>query len=149
MKRRNLYLTAFAVIAIAISVFAVFDFNDAERRLCDAGVYEMLTPELVETYEREIAGESVVSGKTQAQLDRAASRLKIDVNKLKAIMLLQDLAGRVNRDISLDELAAMNDMKLLGLLKQCGDEYLSTLTDERRAELKKILAECVKFPIKF
>ena len=149
MKRRNIYMTAFAVIAIAISVFAVFDFNDAERRLCDAGVYDMLTPELVETYEREIAGESVVSGKTQAQLVRAASRLKIEINKLKAIMLLQDLAGRVNKDISLDELAAMNDIKLLSLLKQYGDEYLSTLTDERRAELKKILSDSVKLPIKF
>ena len=149
MKRRNLYFTAFAVIAIALSVFAVFDFNDAERRLCDAGVYDMLSPELVEIYEREIAGQSIVSSKTQAQLDRAAGRIGIDINKLKAIMLLQDLAGRVNRDISLDELAAMSDIKLLGFFKQCGDEYLATLTEERRSELKKMLTDCIKFPVRF
>jgi len=59
MKRRNLYFTAFAVIAIALSVFAVFDFNDAERRLCDAGVYDMLSPELVEITERRAGSASI------------------------------------------------------------------------------------------
>ena len=100
-------------------------------------------------YEREIAGESVVSDKTQAQLKRMAGRLSVDLNKLKALMLLQDLAGMVNRDISLEELAAMNDMKLFAFFRQCGEEYLSTVPDERKEELKKMLSDCIKLPINF
>ena len=148
MKGKNLCLTILAVAVIALSVFAVFDFNEAERRLCDAGVYDILTPELVEMYEREIAGESVVSNKTQAQLERSAGRLNIDISKLKAVMLLQDLASKVDRDMSLNDLASMNDIKLLGFFKQCADVYLATLPEERQAELKKMVTDTVKLPIK-
>lgn len=145
MKRKNLILISCLAVVLAVCVLA--DFNDAEYKLCDAGVYEMLTPELVEMYEREIAGEPVVSQKTTAQLARLAQRYNIEVNKLKAIMLLQDLAGKVNRDISLAELAAMNEMKLFAFFKQCGDEYLSTQSEERKAELKKMLADAIPFSV--
>lgn len=143
MKRKNLILISCLAVVLAACVLSVSDFNDAERKLCDAGVYEMLTPELVEMYEREIAGESVVSQKTPAQLTRLAQRYNIEVNKLKAIMLLQDLAGKVDKEISLAELAAMNEMKLFAFFKQCGDAYLSTQSEERKTELKKMLADAV------
>ena len=149
MKRRNICLTILAVAVIAFGVFALFDFSEAERKLCDAGVYDMLTPELIEMYEREVAGESVISGKTQSQLERSAGRLNIEVNKLKALMLLQDLAGKVNRDISLNDLAAMSDMKLLTFAKQCADDYMGAQSEERQLELKKMVADALKIPINF
>lgn len=149
MKGKKLCMTILAVAVIALGVFMVFDMDGAERKLCDAGVYDILTPELVEMYEREIAGESIVSDKTASQLERSAGRLGVDVNKLKALMLLQDLASKVNKDISLSELSAMNDMKLLGFFKQCAEDYMSTLPEERREELKKMVADAVKIPIIF
>lgn len=138
-----------SVIAVALSVTCIFDFDDADRKLCDAGVYDLLTPELIEIYEREIACEKVVSQKTESQLARSAERLSVDVKKLKAIILLQDLAGRVNKDVSLDTLAKMNEVKLFGFFKQCGEAYLSTQSDERRAELNRMLSEQLPFPINF
>ena len=149
MKVKKLYMTILAVAVIALGVFMVFDMEGAERRLCDAGVYDMLTPELVEMYEREIAGESVVSNKTAAQLERSASRLGVDLNKLKALMLLQDLASKVDRDISLSELAAMSDIKLFGFFKQCADDYMSTLPEARRDEIRKMVSDALKIPIVF
>ena len=149
MKGNRFCMTILAVAVIALGVFMVFDFEGAERKLCDAGVYDMLTPELVEMYEHEIAGESIVSNKTASQLERSAGRLGVELNKLKALMLLQDLASKVNRDISLSELAAMNDVKLLGFVKQCAQDYLSSLPEERREELKKKVSGAIKIPVVF
>ncbi|MDE7281421.1 MAG: hypothetical protein K2N36_06745, partial [Ruminiclostridium sp.] len=103
------------------------------------GVYDLLTDELIQTYETEIAGETIVSDKSASQLKRIADRLNISVEKLRAIMLLQDLAGKTGRNVSLSELADMSDIKLFTLLKDCGDDYMSTLTPERRAELEQKL----------
>ncbi|MDE7372490.1 MAG: hypothetical protein K2N18_00335 [Clostridia bacterium] len=149
MKGNKFWITILAVAVIALGVFMIFDMEGAERRLCDAGVYDILTPELVEMYEREIAGESIVSNKTPSQLERSAGRLGVDLNKLKAIMLIQDLASKVDRDISLNELAAMNDMKLLSFAKQCAEKYSSTLSEERIEELKKMISGAVKIPVVF
>ncbi|MCM1306191.1 MAG: hypothetical protein NC037_02085 [Bacteroides sp.] len=150
MKRRNIFSVIFAVVAIAISIAAIFDFDGAERKLCDAAnVYDMLTPELVEAYEREIAGESVVSDKTQSQLERSAARLGVEVNKLKALMMLQDLASKTGKDVSLNDLAAMSEIKLLGYFKQCVDDYMSSVPEERKEEIKKIVSDTLKIPVKF
>lgn len=149
MKFKNICLSVLAVALLALSAFSLFEFDDAERRLCDAaGVYDMLSPELVQIYEREIAGKAIVSDKSQSQLERSASRLSVDVNKLKALMLLQDLAGRTDSDISLSELALMSDMKLLALFKQCAESYMKTLPEERVEQLKKMFTDCIKLPIK-
>ena len=149
MKANRFCIIAVAVAMIALCTFMVFDMEGAERRLCDAGVYDILTPELVEMYEREIAGESVVSHKTQSQLERSAGRLGVELSKLKALMLIQDLASKADSDISLDELASMSDIKLLGFAKQCAEKYMSGLSEERREELKKMISGAVKIPVVF
>lgn len=149
MKLKLFGMIFIAVLAVTMSAFAVFDLDNAERRLCEAGVYDMLSDELIEMYEREIAGEQIVSNKTATQLERTAGRLGIDAKKLKAIMLLQDLASKVSNDVSLSELAAMSDIKLLGFFKQNGEAYLDTLSEERRQELKQMLSDTLKLPIKF
>ena len=141
-------VNVFVFVVVAVGAFAVFDLNFPDRKLCEAGVYDMLNDELIELYEREIAGENVVTGKSQAQLERTANKLGVDVKKLKAIMLLQDFAAMTGRNISLSELAVTSDMKLLALFKQCGEEYLNTLPEARRAELKKMLSDAIKMPIK-
>ena len=144
LLKKNLTVLTLAVIAIAASAFAMFDFDSAERRYCDAGVYDMLNPNLIEMYENEIAGEQIVSDKSAAQLERTANRLGISIEKLKAIMLLQDLAGKTGRNASLSELAQMNDLKLLGYFKQCAKDYLSTLPEDRRAELEQMFKGAIK-----
>lgn len=149
MKGNKIFITILAVAVIALGVFMVFDLEGAERRLCDAGVYDVLTPELIEMYEREIAGESIISNKTPSQLERSAGRLGVELSKLRALMLIQDLASKADSDISLNELASMNDMKLLAFAKQCAEKYASGLSEERREELKKMISGAVKIPVVF
>ncbi len=141
---KNSTVFMLAVIAIAACAFAVFDFDDAERRYCEAGVYDLLNDNLIDMYESEIAGERIVSDKSASQLKRTADRLGISAEKLKAIMLLQDLAGKTGRNASLSELAQMGDLKLLGYFKQCAKEYLATLPEERRAELEQKFKSAIK-----
>ena len=57
--------------------------------------------------------------------------------------MLQDLAARVGRSISLNELAAMNDFKLFSIFKQCAEDYLSTQPEGRRQELEKLMKDAL------
>lgn len=142
MKNKLMIFTvlAIAIIAMVAGGCAMFRFDGGQRRLCHAaGIYDMLKPELIEMYEREVAGESIVSDKSAAQLQRVADRLGIGVQKLKAIMLLQDLAAKTGRSIALSELAEMGDLKVISYFKQCGKDYLSQLTPERRKQLEDML----------
>lgn len=146
MKNLKTYVLSAALVLaiIAAGALAIFDMNSASRRYCNAGVYDKLTPELIEIYETEIANEQILSDKSQAQLERSANRLGISVEKLKAIMLLQDLAAKTGRNTSLSDLAEMNEIKLLGYCKQCADDYLKTLTPERKSELEQKLKNAIK-----
>lgn len=148
MKLTKPFVFALFIAIIAAMLFsaAVFTFDEAEnRKLCSAAsVYDMLNPRIIELYETEIAGERVVSDISAATLSRTADRLGISVEKLKAVLMLQDLAARVGRNVSLNELAAMNDFKLFSLFKQCAEDYLSTQPEGRRQELEKLLKDALR-----
>ena len=148
MKRTKPCVFALFILIVAAMLFsaAVFTFDGEEnRKLCSAAsVYDMLNPRIIEIYETEIAGESVVSDMSAATLSRTADRLGISVEKLKAVLMLQDLAARVGRSVSLNELAAMNDLKLFTFFKQCAEDYLSTQPEGRRQELEKLLKDALK-----
>ena len=146
MKNIKYYVLSVALVLAIVTAgtLAIFDMNSATRRYCNAGVYDMLNPSLIELYESEIFGEEVLSGKSQAQLERAANKLGISVEKLKAITLLQDFAAMTGRNVSLTDLAEMNDVKLIGYFKQCADDYLKTITPERRSELEQKLKRAMK-----
>lgn len=147
MKRTKPCVFALFILIVAAMLFsaAVFTFDEGEsRKLCSAAsVYDMLNPRIIEIYETEIAGESVVSDMSAATLSRTAERLGISVEKLKAVLMLQDLAARVGRSVSLNELAAMNDLKLFTFFKQCAEDYLSTQPEGRRQELEKLLKDAL------
>lgn len=109
-----------------------------------ASIFDKLTPEIIKTYETEIAGAPVVSDKSSAMLERTANSLKISTNKLKTIMLLQDLAARVGEEISLSALADMSDIELFIYAKDKGTTYANSLSPERREQLKTLLLNALK-----
>lgn len=141
--KKSVTAALFAAIAIAVGVFATFDFDGAPKKYCEAGVYDLLNADVIELYETDIAGEKIISNQSATQLARKASRLDIPVEKLKAVLLLQDFAGRTGRSVNLSELAEMSDLKLLALFKQCADDYLGTQPQGRRAELEQKLKKCL------
>lgn len=147
MKVTKTYVCAILLLIVAAAFMgtAIYTFESGERQLCSAaGVYDLLTPKMIEIYETEIAGESVVSEMSASVLARAAERFGISAKKLKAIILLQDLAARVGQSASLGELAAMNDLKLFAFFKQCAEKYLSAQPEGRRQELERLLKDALK-----
>lgn len=108
--------------------------------VCEAyDMYDTLTPEIIQLYEEEIAGEQIVSNKSQERLERLAQTLGISLSKTKAVLLLQDFASRTGESMSLSALAKMNDMKLISFAKQRASVYLSGLTPERKEYLSNKL----------
>lgn len=118
------------------------DAKTAEIRVASAeGVAdilaEKLTPEMIDVYEQYVAGEKFLSSASAAKLNRIAKALNVSVQKLKVLMLMQDLAARTGEKISLDELAALKDADLIRKGKHLADEYGKTLSEEERKELKE------------
>lgn len=99
-------------------------------------VYDRITPEMIELYEKEIAGEKFLSDAHPAKLVKLAGKLGVGLQKLKALMVLQDLAARTGENFKLTDLAAMGDADLIKTAKRCCKAYGDTLTDERKSELK-------------
>lgn len=119
-------------------------FASTEEAAYGGGVYDLLTPELIEVYEREISEGPVVSDKPAAMISRVAKTLDISEAKLKTIMLIQDLAARMDEDVSLSRLAEMSDLELLIYAKDRGTAYAAKLPPERRQELKNMLLAALK-----
>lgn len=106
----------------------------------DSAVMERLlkfvTPELIGTYEENIAKEPFVSEASPAKLRRLSRRLSVSEQKLKALMLLQDLAARSGDNVSLEDLAALGDSDLIKTVKRYMEAYGETLSEEERESLK-------------
>lgn len=106
----------------------------------DSAVMERLlkfvTPELIGTYEENIAKEPFVSEASPAKLRRLSRRLSVSEQKLKALMLLQDLAARSGDKVSLEDLAALGDSDLIKTAKRYMEAYGETLSEEERESLK-------------
>jgi len=116
-----------------------------EELLCSAReIYDVLTPELIAMYEREISGKKILSDMSEKRLQRSAEKLGISISKMRAVILLQDLASRSGKNVSVSELAAMNEFKFIGYVKTCADDYLATLPEERQQELKQMLKDALK-----
>lgn len=137
MTKRNHALIIVYIVAV---IFASLFIVKTEKQVCDAkSVYNLITPKIVEFYETEIANEAVLSNKTDAQLKRTAKALSIDIDKTRAIILLQDFASRTGDSVNLSTLAKMNELKLLSFAKDRAEIYLKDLPPERVEYLKSTL----------
>ena len=103
MKNENRYLlvSVTLLLALAFVLFGCVFANAAaksgqeryyeakDKNVCEAGsVFDLLTPKVVEFYEKEIAGEKVLSDKSDAQLASIAKRYDITVQKASAVIVL-------------------------------------------------------------
>lgn len=135
-------LTAF-IFALAIVVCTIS--QPYQQPICQAyDVYDMLTPQLIELYEKEIAECQIVSGKSQRQLERISKTLNISLNKAKAFLLLQDFASRTGDSVSLSTLAKMSDMEIFAFAKQRAEVYQTTITPERKEYLINLIKANLK-----
>lgn len=109
---------------------------DAETAGIADWALNKITPEAIRAYEEEIAGEPFISSLSADTLARMAKNLGVEVRKLKALMLLKDLAGRTGADFTLKQLAERGDWELIKLARKYGKAYYDTLSKEERDVLK-------------
>lgn len=158
MKNENRYLlvSVTLLVALAFVLFGCVFANAAaksgqercdetkDKNVCDAGsIFDMITPEIVAFYENEIAGEKVLSNKTDAQLAGIAKRYNISVAKAKGVIVTYDFANRTGGGIDFPSIAKMSDMKMLAFVKGRAEIYMSDFTNEQKEELKKKGDGCV------
>lgn len=103
----------------------------------DGGIFSMLTPELIAAYEKNIAGEELISGMPDLKLERLAERFGTSAQRMRGLILLRNMAARTGKGVSLAELAKESDLKLIRRAKQCADIYLASLSDEEKEHLER------------
>lgn len=112
--------------------------EDGTQISCGISEYVLgkITPEFIALYEEKVAHADVVTGMSEAELSLAADNLGIDVRKMKALLLLQDLVSRTSRPVPVSVLADMSDGDLLRLARKSAKAYASSLSESEREELK-------------
>lgn len=112
--------------------------EDGAQISCGISEYVLgkITPEFIALYENKVARANVVTGMSEAELSLAADRLGIEVRKMKALLLLQDLVSRTSKPIPVSVLADMSDGDLLRLARKSAKAYASSLSESEREELK-------------
>lgn len=124
-------------ICVIVALFVICGCFCAPKEVADAGVCDLLTPEIVKFYEEEIAKERVLSSKSEQNVKAIANRFGIDEQKAKCAILLFDFSKRTGGGITFPEIANMNEFKMLAFAKQRGEIYGQTLNKEDKEELKK------------
>lgn len=152
MKNENRYLlvSVSLLVVLAFVLFGCVYVNAAtksgqercdktkDKNVCDAGsAFDLLTPKVVEFYEKEIAGEKVLSQKTDAQLASIAKRYDITVQKARVVIVVYDFANRTGGGADFPDIAKMNEMKMFSFVKERGDVFMADFSKEQKEELKQ------------
>ncbi len=124
-------------ICVIVALFVICGCFFTPKEVADAGVCDLLTPEIVKFYEEEIAKEQVLSSKSEQNVKTIATRFGIDEQKAKCAILLFDLSKRTGGGITFPEIANMSEFRMLVFAKQRGEIYGKTLGKEDKEELKQ------------
>lgn len=144
MKSTILKATLVVIIVATCAFVAVFGMFGDNVCAAGGGMYDIVNDNIIKMYESEISLAPVASDKSQQWLDTMAARLGVCANKLKAALLLSDLAARVGESKSFTEIAAMKDIALLQYAKNLADKYLAAQPEQRRAYLKSLALNALK-----
>lgn len=137
MKKISILFCVVCLIIIAFTLAVPLP-----QEVCRAGgILDILTPKVIEFYEVEIAHKQVVSTKSNEWLERVGSRYDISVQKVKAVMIVQDFCTLCGDEMTFSELAKCSDYQLFAIVKEHVDVYLSTLDDAQKEELKQKASE--------
>lgn len=127
-----------SVICACILSFALCSMAFMSKDVCDgASVLDILSPKVIEFYESEIAHNKVVTNRSEEWLERVADRYNISVQKVKAVLVVQDFCGLCGENKTFAELAKCSDYELFAIVKEHIEEYLNSLDDAQKEELKE------------
>ena len=130
--------TVVTISALAF-VFAPtpISLDNPETKVARAsGIEDMVTDELIEFYEKEIAKDTFISSMTTMKKNRLMSAYDISEKRLYLTLILQDLGARVDDHKDFNQIAQMNDKQLFSYGKTLVLSFIDTLTEEEKARLK-------------
>lgn len=138
-----------SVICACVFSFALCSLALMPKDVCDgAGVLDILSPKVIEFYESEIAHDKVVTSKSEEWLERVGARYGISVQKVKAVLVVQDFCGLCGEEKTFAYLAICSDYELFAIVKGNVEVYLNTLEDAQKDELKQKASELFSLKIK-
>ena len=144
LKTSFLVLALVLLLGVVVTISALaFVFarsissDNAETKVARAsGIEDMVTDELIEFYEKEIAKDTFISSMTTMKKNRLMSAYDISEKRLYLTLILQDLGARVDDHKDFNQIAQMNDKQLFSYGKTLVLSYIDTLTEEEKARLK-------------
>ena len=130
-------------ICLIIAQFVLFGCVFAPCKVANAGLCNLLTPEIVAFYEEEIAKEAVLSNKSDDYVAAIATRYGIGLSKAKCAILLYDLANRTGGGTTFPEIARMSEFKMLAFARQKGLIFSQDLPEQEKERLKRRASELI------
>jgi len=132
------------IVGLAVLFFAIFNvvcgFSTSKNQR-DIGkafsVFDMVSPKVIEFYETEIAGEKVVSNKSEKQIENIAQKYSISDKKAQGVLLIYDFCKRTGGGIDFPTIAKMSDGKIIALAKERGKIYEQSISEEKKVDLKR------------
>ncbi len=132
------------IVGLAVLFFAIFNVvcgvstSTNQRDIGKAfSVFDMVSPKVIEFYETEIAGEKVVSNKSEKQIENIAQKYSISDKKAQGVLLIYDFCKRTGGGIDFPTIAKMSDGKIIALAKERGRVYEQSISEEKKADLKR------------
>ena len=132
------------IVGLAVLFFAIFNVVysvSTPKNQRDIGkafsVFDMVSPKVIEFYETEIAGEKVVSNKSEKQIENIAQKYSISDKKAQGVLLIYDFCKRTGGGIDFPTIAKMSDGKIIALVKERGKVYEQSISEEKKADLKR------------
>ena len=132
------------IIGLAVLFFAIFNVvcdNSATknlRNICEAfSVFDMVSPKIIDFYESEIAGEKVVSDKSEKQIENIAQKYSISDKKAQGGLIVYDFCKRTGGGMDFPTIAKMSDGKIIALVKARAKVYEQSISEEKKTDLKR------------
>ncbi|MDR2634684.1 MAG: hypothetical protein LBC13_01740 [Clostridiales bacterium] len=107
-------------------------------------LYDLITPEYIEFYEKHISKEPVITNVSRRKLTRIASSYNVSENKVRAVLACQNLAALNGRRMSVSELMKLPERDFIKLIAQQTQIFTDNLSEEEKIilneEFKKLKA---------
>ena len=132
------------IIGLAVLFFAIPNVvcdksaTKNQRNICEAfSVFDMVSPKIVDFYESEIAGEKVVSDKSEKQIENIAQKYSISDKKAQGVLIVYDFCKRTGGGMDFPTIAKMSDGKIIALVRARAKVYEQSISEEKKTDLKR------------
>ncbi|MDD4839655.1 MAG: hypothetical protein PHE93_03155 [Clostridia bacterium] len=100
-------------------------------------IFDMINPQLINFYETYFAKEKIITNIKPLMLERMTQTYNASVNKMYALIVLQNIASKNGEKVTLSVLAEKSNVELINFGKVHFETYINNLPEEE----KKLIGE--------